>query len=88
MGGEVESPQGIKTPGVEDSPQGDETSRVPTKGERVPGEDRRGRGGNGTSPTTQENEACGASGGNEGMTREPGTAADKDSVGTLPAQAF
>ena len=42
VGGGVESPQGIDTPGVEDLPREDKTSGVPTKGEGVPGEDRQG----------------------------------------------
>ena len=37
-GGGFKSPQGIETPGVEEFPQGDETSRVTPKGDRVPGE--------------------------------------------------
>ena len=48
----VDSPQGINTPGVEEFPRGDETPGVATEGEGVPGEDRRGQGGNVKPPTT------------------------------------
>ena len=91
VGGGIESPQGINTPGVEELPRGDETSGVPTEGEVVPGEDGRGRGGDGTPPTTRATEASRARGGDERITRGPVTAAppspqrgvtaDKDSRG-------
>ena len=92
VGGGVESPQGINTPGVEEFPRGDETSGVSTKGEVVPGEYRQGQRGDGTLPATRATKVSGASGGDEGMTRRPGTAAppspqqgmaaDEDSGGT------
>ena len=93
MGGGVESSQGIDTPGVDELPQGGETSGVPTKDEGVPGEDGQGRGVDRNLPTNRATEESGDSGGDEGMTRGPGTAvllipqrvtaADEDSVGTL-----
>ena len=43
-------PRGIDIPGVEDMPQGDKTSRVTPKGDRVSEEDVRGRGGDGNPP--------------------------------------
>ena len=42
--GGVESPLGIDTPGVEELPQGDDTSGVTPEGDRVPGEDGRVQG--------------------------------------------
>ena len=44
VGGGVESPQGIDTPGVDALPRGDETPGVTAPGERVPGEGGRGWG--------------------------------------------
>ena len=93
VGGGVELPQGIDTPGVAEFPWGDKTPGVSTKGEGVPGEDERGRGGDVTPPATRSTEARGAGGGDElrmGGLRtagspcpQKGTAADIDSVGTL-----
>ena len=93
MGGGGESPEGIETPRLEEFPRWDETSGVPTKGGGVPGGDGQGRGVDVNPPTTQAIKASGASGGDEGMMFGPGTAAppipqlgtaaDKDSMGTL-----
>ena len=52
VGGGIESPQGINTPGVRELLQGDKTPGVATEGEGVTGEDGRGRGGDGNPPTT------------------------------------
>ena len=54
--GGVKLPQGIDTPGVTELPRGDETPRVATEGEGVPGEDGRGQGGDGTPPCHQSNQ--------------------------------
>ena len=56
VGGGVESPQGINTPGVDALPQGDETPGVATMGNGVPGESGQGQGGYGTPHTTQATE--------------------------------
>ena len=92
-GGGVESPQGIDTPGVVEFPQGDETSGVTTKGEGVPGNDGRGRGGDRIPPTTRATEARRAGGRDEERMGRPrmapllcpqrGTEADTDSAGPL-----
>ena len=50
VGGGVELPQGIGTPGVEALPWGDETPGVATEGDGVMGEYGRGRGGDGNPP--------------------------------------
>ena len=52
VGGGFELPRDIDTPGVEELPQGDKTFGVTPKGDEVPGEDGRGRGGDGNPPTT------------------------------------
>ena len=74
MRGGVESPHGIDTPRVEELPWGDETSGVIPEGEGLPREDGRGGREDRTHPTTQETEACGDSGGDEGATGGPGPA--------------
>ena len=63
VGGGVKLLQGIDTPRVAELPRGDKTPGVPTKGEGVLGEDRRGRGGDGNPPTTRATEAQGLGGG-------------------------
>ena len=50
VGGGFEFPQGTNTPRVAELPRGDETPRATTASERVPGEDRRGRGGGQNPP--------------------------------------
>ena len=85
-------PQGINTPGLEEFPYEDKTSGVPTKEERVLGEDVRGRVGDGPPPTTQETESLRASSSDKWMTSRMGpaappiphwgTAADGDRAGT------
>ena len=92
MGGGVESPHVIDCPGVEELPQWEETSGVPTKGERVPGEDGQRQGGDRTPPTTQVTEARGGIGGDKERMcgtvpaavpiPQRVTAADGDSAGT------
>ena len=73
--GGVELPQSIDTPRVAELPWGGKTPGVTTKGEGVPGEDRRGQGGDGNPPTTRATEACRAGGRDEEKTGGPGTAA-------------
>ena len=96
MGGGVDFPQGINTPGVDALPQGDKTPGVDTEGYGVTGGNGQGRGGDGTPPTTQASADIRADDGNNGMARGPRTAtlprpndtvADDDSVGTLPWQS-
>ena len=53
VGGRFESPRDIDTPGLEELPQGDETSGVTPEGYRVPGEGEQGWGGDGNLPTTR-----------------------------------
>ena len=95
VGGGVESPSGINTPGVKELHRGDKTSRVTPEGDGVPGEDGRGRGGDENPPTTQETKERGDSGRDKEMTIRPGpgpapppipqrvTAADRGSAETL-----
>ena len=45
VGGGVKSPRGTDTPGVEDFPWGDKTSKVTLEGGEEPGADIRERGG-------------------------------------------
>ena len=47
-------PRGTVNILVEELPQGDETSGMTLEGSGVPGADRRGRGGDGKSPSTQD----------------------------------
>ena len=54
VGGGVESPRGTDNPGVEELPRGDKTSGVTPEGNRVPGADGRGQGGDGNSPATRD----------------------------------
>ena len=54
MGGGVELPQVIDTPGVEELPQGEETSGVTLEGGVVLGADERGQGVDKNSPDTQD----------------------------------
>ena len=54
MGGEVESPRVVITPGVEELPREDGNSGVTLEGNGVPGVDGWGRGGVGNSPSTRE----------------------------------
>ena len=75
MGGEVELPMGIDTPGVEEFPRGDETSGVTPKGDGVPEEDGQGRGGERTFPATRETEVSRGSSSDEEMMSGPGPAA-------------
>ena len=56
VGGGVELPRGINTPGVEELPQGDETYGVTLKDYGVPGADGQGRGGDRNSSSTQDTE--------------------------------
>ena len=79
VGGGVKLPRGINTPGVEEFPWWDETSRVTPEGDRVLGEYGRGQGGDGNSSTTRETEANGNSGSDEEMTIDPGPAAGRGS---------
>ena len=93
VGGGVELLQGINTPGVEELPQGDKTSGVPTEGDGVLGEDGREWVGDGNPPTTRATEAGRASSSDEGMTIRPAkevppspqqcTTVDRDLAGTL-----
>ena len=76
VGGGVESPQGIDTPGVEELPRGGETSGVTPKRDKVPGGGGSDGGREGTNPpTTQETNACGDRGGDKGLTGGPELAA-------------
>ena len=59
LGGGVEFPRGTDTPRLEEFPRGDSTSGVTLKGNGVPGADRRGQGGDGKSPATQDTEVSG-----------------------------
>ena len=52
VGGRVELPRGIDTPGVESYPWGDKTYRVTLEGDGVPEEVRRGQVGDEKSPPT------------------------------------
>ena len=89
--GVAELPLGLDTPRVAELPKGDENPGVATKGEGVPREDGRGRGGDGTPPPTRSTEETKAGGGNEDMAHGPRTAVaplpqretapDKDSAG-------
>ena len=54
VGGVINLPGGIKTPGVEGLPRGDETSGATPKGDGVLGGDRRERGGEENYPSTQD----------------------------------
>ena len=54
MGEKVELLRGTDTTRVEEFPWGKKNSGVTHKGEGVPGADRRGRGGDGNSPSTQD----------------------------------
>ena len=54
VGGGVELPQVIDTPGVEELPQGEETSGVTLEGGVVLGADERGQGVDKNSPDTQD----------------------------------
>ena len=56
VGGVVDSPRGIDTPGVEELSRWEENSIVTPKGDVVLGADGRGRGGDGNSPATGETE--------------------------------
>ena len=96
VGGGVESPQGIDTPGVDALPRRGENPGVENNGDRVTGEDGRGQGGDGNSPTTRASADSRANDGNDGVAHGPrtaafphpsGTAADNDSVGPLPRQS-
>ena len=70
VGGGVESPQGIDTPGMKEMPQGDETSRVTLKGDGVMGARRQGRGGNRNSPVTRDTKGTTATRRGEDITSE------------------
>ena len=70
MGGGVELTRGINSTKVED-----ETSRVTPKGDIVPGEDGRGRGGGGNFPSIQDNKASGYRSSDKEMRSEPGPTA-------------
>ena len=61
VGGGVQLPGGINTPGVEELPVGDENSGVTPKGDRVPGADGQERGGDGNLSATRDTEASGDS---------------------------
>ena len=76
MGGGVESPQGIDTPGVDSLLRGDETPVVATEDDGVTGEGGRRRGGDRTPPTTQESKDSRANDGNNGRACGPRTAAE------------
>ena len=90
-------PQGIDTPRVDELTQGDKNPGVPTKGDKVTGEDGQGRGGNGNPLTTQASKDSGDDSGNYGMENGPRTAgaplpqrdtvADNNSVGPLTRQS-
>ena len=67
-------PRGIDTLGVEELPQGDETSGVTPKGNGVTGTERRGWGGDGNSPATHDTKASGYSGSSKEMASGPGLA--------------
>ena len=56
-------------------PRRDKTSRVTPKGNGVPGEDGRGRGGDGNFPAIQDNKASGYISSGKEMTSKPGPAA-------------
>ena len=73
--GGVKYPMGIGPHVVEELPWGDETSGVTPEGDRVPGEDRQGQGGDGTPPTTRETKASRDSSGDKEMTSGAGPAA-------------
>ena len=93
VGGGVESPQGIDTPGVAEFTRGDETPRATTAGEGVPGEDGRGMGGYGNPPTTRVTKVRVSGGRDEERMGGPvtaapprpqrGTATNNDRAGTL-----
>ena len=59
VGGKVESPRGTNTPGVEELPQGDETSRVTPKGNIVPEAEGQGQVGDINSPANRDTEGSG-----------------------------
>ena len=97
MGGGVELPQGIDTPRVDELTQGDKNPGVPTKGDKVTGEDGQGRGGNGNPLTNQASKDSGDNSSNDGMAHGPrtaeaprpqrDTAADNNIVGPLTRQS-
>ena len=74
VGGGVNSKRVINTPRVEELPQEDKNSGVKLKGNRVTGEDRQGRGGDGKTPTTRETNASGDIGSEKEMTSGLGPA--------------
>ena len=75
--GEVESPRGIDTPGVEELPWGDETSRVTPEGDGVAGADVKGQGGERNSPATRDTKAREDSSTSKEMASRPGPAASQ-----------
>ena len=75
MEGEVESPRGIDTPGVEELPWGDETSRVTPEGDVVAGADLKGQGGERNSPATRDTKASGYIRSGKEMVSGPGPVA-------------
>ena len=72
--GRVESPRGVDTPGMEELPQGYETSGVNPEGDVVPGANGQGQGGDENSSAYRDTEARRDTSSGKEMASGPGPA--------------